>query len=344
MTYIKIFLTMIILSLEVLVCSGCGADTSPNQSVDADAKTIDQSEVRIYQISAREFDREAVCDAVLENYDTSKMPPEQENGSTIIDVGESSLLIGKGSLEYQQNSNASNIGSLFFYYVIPGLLDTVHDPKSEADTLKDNADVKEIENKIAGLCVSEDGEKLNLSRAVRMEKGELQDILSELQKNGEQTDEITEWDADEYIGLEYEIVKEDIPVMGLEEPDQGYKMEIWAAQPAYIQIVIGNGRILYLTARGLVQSGESEQVTVISREEAIRIAEKENEDILSDTNWTTEEVKLEYVSIPDWSADLPQPKELIPYWCIIQKDGGEESYQTAVRINAVTGGDLSYGE
>lgn len=337
----KKILIIMILSLGTWVCSGC-KDIKSDQP--ANSQDMAQQEAFRYQISAKEFNREAVCDAVLENYDTDQIPQEQENGTTIIDVGESSLLIGEGIVEYQKNSNASNIGSVFFYDIIPGLLDTVHDPKAEADTLKSDAGVTEMENKLAGICISGDKEKLNLNRAVKMGKEELQDVFAQLQKNGEQIDEITEWEADEYIGLEYEIVKDDIPVMGLEEPDQGYKAEIWAAQPAYIQMIIGDGKILYLSARGLVESGESEKVTVISKEEAIQIAEKENEEILSDTDWEIEEVKLEYVSIPDWSAELPQPKELVPYWCIIQKSTGEETYKNAVRINAVTGGDLSYGE
>ncbi|MCM1499554.1 MAG: hypothetical protein NC124_13900 [Clostridium sp.] len=342
MTHIKEFLIIAILFLEVLICYGCGTTSQPEQSVNS--KSNEQSGMFTYQISAKEFDREAVCDVLLEGYDTSKMPQEQENGSTIIDVGESSLLMGKGSLEYQKDNNAANIGSMLFYYVIPEVLDTAHDSESEADVLKEEAEVKEIESKVAGLCISEDNERLNLSRAVKMEKSELENILSELRKSGEYTDDITQWEAEEYIGLQYEMVKDDIPVMGLEEPNQGYKIDIWAAQPAYVQVLIGNGRILYMSARGLVQAGENEEVMVISKEEAVRAAEKETEDVLSDMDWKTEEVKLEYVSIPDWSVDFPQPKEMVPYWCIIKKNEGEEVYEAAVRINAVTGGNLAYGE
>ena len=49
--------------------------------------------------------------------------------------------------------------------------------------------------------------------------------------------------------------------------------------------------------------------------------------------------------IPDWTTEISKPIELRPYWCIIknvEEDG--EQYITADRINAITGGNLSYGE
>lgn len=346
MRQIKRIVALMILTYGVFVCSGCSGSSSVSEdfkNTEHSDNTV-QNDAQKYKISAKDFDREKVCKTVLDNYDITDIPPEQENGCTVIDLGESSLLIGKGNIDYKKNNSASAIGSLFFYYVIPGLLDTAHDPESEVTVLKDNEEVKEIESEIASICISGENEELNLIRAAKVEKSELQDIASKLQKSGEQEEEITEWEADEYIGLEYEIVKNNIPVMGIEEPDQGYKLEIWAAQPAYIQVLIENGKILYLTVRGLVQSEEPEKTTLISEEEAIQIAEKESEDVISNINWTVKEVKLEYVSVPDWSANLPQPKELIPYWCIIRSYEGEETIEDAVRINAITGGNLSYGE
>ena len=49
---------------------------------------------------------------------------------------------------------------------------------------------------------------------------------------------------------------------------------------------------------------------------------------------------MEYVVVPDWEEQ--EQYKLVPYWCVqIDSPSGNSS---AERINAITGGNLSYGE
>lgn len=347
MNYIKKLMAVIILSCGVIVCSGCSDGTSMKRNSKDTVKSgnVEYSEGMQYKISAKDFDCEKICRILMPGYDSDNIPEEQENGCTVIEAEGSQILMVNGIVDYYKDDSASNIASLLFYYVIPGLLDMGHDSEAEVDTLRNVEDVKNVEKEIEDMCISGEDEEVNLIRAVKLGKKEIEDIVSELEKNGEEIDDIEVWETDEYIGLEYEIVKNDIPIMGIEEPIASYHMEdIWMPSPAYIQALIGNGKILYLKAQGMIQSDEPEQVTLISEEEAVQIVTKESENIITDKDWKVKDVKLEYVAIPDWSADSYKLQALIPYWCVIREAEDEEILVDAVRINAVTGGDLSYGE
>lgn len=55
---------------------------------------------------------------------------------------------------------------------------------------------------------------------------------------------------------------------------------------------------------------------------------------------TISRIWLEYVVVPDWEEK--EQYKLVPYWCVqIDSPSGNSS---AERINAITGGNLSYGE
>lgn len=172
----------------------------------------------------------------------------------------------------------------------------------------------------------------------------MQDIIEKLKGVEEDIDEIEDWEGNEYIALEYEIEKNNILMMGREEPTQGYEIDVIGAQPTYIQVLVANGEILNLEAYGLVSVDSCEEVIILSEEEALDIASKEYEDILTSETRELMNVKLEYVAVPNWTMESPQPNKMIPYWCIINIIKGDEEYEDVIRINAINGGNLSYGE
>ena len=108
---------------------------------------------------------------------------------------------------------------------------------------------------------------------------------------------------------------------------------------------MGDGKLIGVSIQEMFEQKSVYSTPILSSEEALGILQKEDEEIISDKTGEIEEIKLEYVMIPDWTTEISKPIELRPYWCIIknvEEDG--EQYTTADRINAITGGDLSYGE
>ena len=108
---------------------------------------------------------------------------------------------------------------------------------------------------------------------------------------------------------------------------------------------MGDGKLIGVSIQEMFEEKSVYSTPILSSEEALGILQKEDEEIISDKTGEIEGIKLEYVMIPDWTTEISKPIELRPYWCIIknvEEDG--EQYTTADRINAITGGDLSYGE
>lgn len=339
-----VFICVMMISVIALV--SCSNKTTNNID-DKEYITINESQkttVYEYGISSKKLNREKICNYFLPDYDVNNMPEEQANGFTFVDSGDKTLAMGKGRIQYSINDDADVKSEIMFYYLFPDLLELGYDTKSDITDVEKDEDIKKIKQEIEDLILESDDEKIKLNRALKIEKKELQDIIKKIEKVEEDIYEIEDWEGNEYIALEYEIEKNNILMMGIEEPAQGYEVDVIGAQPTYIQVLVANGEILNLEASGLVSVDNYEEVIILSKEEALNIASREYEDVLTNETRELLNVKLEYVVIPDWTEETSQPNRMIPYWCIINTINGDEKYEDAIRINAINGGNLSYGE
>ena len=239
----------------------------------------------------------------------------------------------------------SDIETLCFYYILPGLIDINEFVNADSVEMVDDSEDERIKNQIEHICEYKENETLQLIRSCKLSKETLVEVSEKLKQYGEENIDTSAWNAEEYTGLEYEILKDGIPVMGSEEPTQGYYLDIQQAIPAYVRVLMGDGKLIGVSIQEMFEEKSVYSTPILSSEEALGILQKEDEEIISDKTGEIEEIKLEYVMIPDWTTEISKPIELRPYWCIIknvEEDG--EQYTTADRINAITGGDLSYGE
>lgn len=288
-----------------------------------------------YQITEKTFDETTASQILFHDMEVEK--EKMKNGSIIVQSGERVLWLTNGDISYKQNENASTEELLIFQYLNSEMFeDYWTDEKIEEN--------EAVYYKISDLCELAEDEELRLVRAGKFNRQLLEQMQLKLKEYGQDLG-IEIWNAEEYTALEYELYKDGIPLMGLNEPKQGYYLELFGVDPVYVRALVGDGEILCLTVQGLFEIQDSDRAELITREEALQIAEKEREEISSDSIWEMKEIRLEYVPIPDWTDTMLEPKELVPYWCVIGiKSNGEETYEEAVRINAVTGGNLAYGE
>ena len=109
-----------------------------------------------------------------------------------------------------------------------------------------------------------------------------------------------------------------------------------------MRVLLQDGKINAFLINNGYETIEEKEADIISAEEALEIEIGNYSDIISDEVKTIQEIKLEYIAIPDWNSGSPSGKEWIPYWCFIRSDSEGDLY--ADRINGVTGGNLAYGE
>lgn len=303
----------------------------------------ERKEIKAYEITGKIFQTDIICDWLLEGKADSAKIEQQKNGSITVQADESNLFMNNGMIEFERDKSVSDIETLFFYYILSDLV-KIEEPYIKDQQHYDACNEAVIEQ-IETACQLGEGESIQLNSSCCLDKEILEQLAQELEKYGEEHMDTSKWTAEEYIGLEYELVKDNIPVMGVKEPTQGYYLDIAGAAPVYIRVLLGDERILGLSIQGMFEEKKNNMVSIISKEEAIRIAEEEEADIILKKGNISDEVKLEYVPIPDWNTGDGTPIELRTYWCIIKEiEEGEEKYTEAVRINAITGGNLSYGE
>ena len=330
----KILLTMMLLTV-------CASGTN---SIFA-TENVEKNEIEVYEISLKKFDYNKVCEWLLEKEPQECNIISQKNGSLIIESEESSVYVNEGTIEYKKDDMTSDIETLCFYYILPGLIDINEFVNADSGEMVDDSEDERIKNQIEHICEFKENETLQLIRSCKLSKETLVEVSEKLKQYGEENIDTSAWNAEEYTGLEYEILKDGIPVMGSEEPTQGYYLDIQQAIPAYVRVLMGDGKLIGVSIQEMFEEKSVYSTPILSSEEALGILQKEDEEIISDKTGEIEEIKLEYVMIPDWTTEISKPIELRPYWCIIknvEEDG--EQYTTADRINAITGGDLSYGE
>jgi hypothetical protein len=155
---------------------------------------------------------------------------------------------------------------------------------------------------------------------------------------------VDDWsDADEMYYMEYELTKDGLPIYsGINEPGISTAVETnWTAETRITMLLDKDG-IRYIAGRGGIfdASPEAGAQTIISAEEALEAVKEIYMNTILDSQITISGIWLEYVVVPDWKET--EQYKLVPYWCVqIDSASGNSS---AERINAITGGNLSYGE
>ncbi len=340
MKKIHIFLLMFSLCLFGVGCLGKKEMNEKPEAGQASEGEVSSDKLCQYPIVWKQFEKETISNLLIENFDVAMMPEEQENGATIIDVGDCSLFFtSNGVLEFQNNQDAANMATLFFYYIFGDLTNEEIDFYEQAEQLQDTQDVKDSNDKLEVMLGNDN---FLLNRACKMSGEKLKALEESLMQMNEEMDIVENWETGDYLALEYTITQDNLAILGVDEPQQSYVVDLEAAQPAYIRILYSNGKILYVSMRGMTDiAGEGEEVRLITKEEAMELAQAAQENIISGDTWENGEAVLEYIPVPDWTASLLEPEMLVPYWRIIQSNGEAES---VIRINAVTGGNLAYGE
>lgn len=180
-----------------------------------------------------------------------------------------------------------------------------------------------------------------------------------VQLGREKIRELTGWDSEaieiigdssegnEFYYINYSLTKDGLPIYnGINEPKISMAVDLFWDSAVTITMLVDKDGIRYLHCRnGLFDlSPEQPPQMILSAEAALEKVKEIYSNILMDSQGTISKVWLEYISVPD--MENPKQFRLSPYWCVqidwLTEDGYLSS--SAERINAVTGGDLSYGK
>ena len=155
---------------------------------------------------------------------------------------------------------------------------------------------------------------------------------------------VDDWaDVDEIYYMEYERTIDGLPIYsGINEPGISIAVETFWTAETRITMLLDKDGIRYIAGRGGIfdASPEAEAQTIISAEAALEAVKEIYMNTILNSQVTISRIWLEYVVVPDWKEK--EQYKLVPYWCVqIDSPSGNSS---AERINAITGGNLSYGE
>jgi len=352
----KKYLKMAAITLTAaLALCGCGAanqerQDSPEQEESATAEAVsavsedessagsgtDSDEMaNVYNISYREPDKEGICEYFLEGYDVSQMPEANpQNGLVDIAYEDTRLSFTTTGISYMADDLSDALGGIAWDW-----FDRARMEAGEGSPDSDD-NIEAVKKDLTKLLLRE-GEELVAETVIVKEAAQLPGVMKEY----DVYDDTFTPDAEKYYFLQFGVEKDGIPIMNFAEADQTYQVEIWGAQRTGIDVVCADSKVLFLSVSGLYEYGEAESGKLISQEEARKIAEEKNSLLLTDTakkDLSTAAVWLEYVGLPDYTRSDFALDKLAPYWCISWPD--EDGYPQAIRINAITGGDLAYGE
>ncbi len=154
---------------------------------------------------------------------------------------------------------------------------------------------------------------------------------------------VDDWsDADEIYYMEYRLTKDGLPIYsGINEPGISMAVETFWTAETRITMLLDQDGIRYIASRGGIfdASPEAEAQTIISAETALEAVKEIYGNTILSSQVTISRIWMEYVVVPDWEEK--EQYKLVPYWCVqIDSPSGNSS---AERINAITGGNLSYG-
>ncbi|MDE7431271.1 MAG: two-component system regulatory protein YycI [Lachnospiraceae bacterium] len=155
---------------------------------------------------------------------------------------------------------------------------------------------------------------------------------------------VDDWsDVDEIYYMEYELTKDGLPIYsGINEPGISIAVETFWTAETRITMLLDKDGIRYIAGRGGIfdASPEAEAQTIISAEAALEAVKEIYVNTILSSQVTISRIWLEYVVVPEWKEK--EQYKLAPYWCVqIDSSSGNSSVE---RINAITGGNLSYGE
>lgn len=326
-------------------------EIADNMRIDADVSQFNEN-VKIYEAVAKEFSSD-----ILSKYffsDLSKVKQnDNPNGTDLTAEDGSALFVGKGTFDYSSGKSIEDIE-----YLIQGAYMSELDYQNKNDeairSLGEHQVVKNALAEIEQLYCPDENEKIEILNGIKIEAKKLLD---------RQKMEMEKMDLQDYIdigkyhevdetmipGDSYYLIlgvsKNGIPIMGMQEPYVSTADEDAIYENTYIKMVVDPTGIKSIRVAGAYSYVETDDATILSPEEACdTIKKKYDMQILTSENVITK-VWLEYVFVPDFKAENMFEKGMLqPYWCfeILDEAGAEDSY--AERINAVSGGDLSYGE
>lgn len=146
--------------------------------------------------------------------------------------------------------------------------------------------------------------------------------------------------------LEFTLSIDDIPFMGMKETGIHTVVDMDNFNmPNQICMILSDREIKYLSISNVYKPEGAAEEELLSVDEAVEILKtKYNQQLVSQNAIVFDRVWLEYLPLP--SKDDANEFELTPYWCFQQSVNGASVWSDvmAERINAVTGGDLSYGK
>lgn len=326
---------IVVTGLSLFALSACGSGHTDN--ADMQLSGTSSSSVSSYRITPHKCNIQTAARQLFDDY-TENVSIDTNSNTDIssIDIGNGSLTVGPGIVDYYKDDSSGNAGSVFEMLFI----NQPSDDQLAPAQYKDITD--KWEEKITDLCEIEDSQVLQPQLVYKMSAADLKNSYASYNDNSLENLEI---DDGEYIGIDYSLTFDDIPLMNDTEPGEGYNADIWAAQACYIHLVIFDDRIVNLSCNGLFSYTKDETNSIISKDEAVSIIRQEQDNVISDSDPKISDCYLEYVEVPDWDSQNSDVVALVPYWCVIQtyKEEGEET-RTAARVNAFTGGELSYGE
>jgi hypothetical protein len=110
-----------------------------------------------------------------------------------------------------------------------------------------------------------------------------------------------------------------------------------------MEAVVTKEGIEYFSLSSPIAITESmETVQILSAQEALEKALIPMENNITDETYTINDIYLEYVPLALQSMAVPDT--LCPYWVICFQSDSGSVWSDAIRINAITGENLSYGK
>lgn len=161
------------------------------------------------------------------------------------------------------------------------------------------------------------------------------------------THEISVSETDNLYYIAYALTKDGLPIYnGLDEPGISMAVDLFWDSATNVTMLIDKDSIRYLYCRnGLFDvKPDTQTQALISAETALEKVKDIYSNTIISSKATISRIWLEYIPVP--YTENPDLFRLSPYWCVqtdwLEEDGHVSS--SAERINAVTGGNLSYGQ
>lgn len=321
-----------------------------NLEIDAEVIYPSENELAVYSVRRKIFDADSIRLFIGADRYTMEENPNYENSFTADTAEGSSLLVSEGYFSYIKNRERDE-----------DVVSLIEDFLLKAD---DTGTVGELPfmNKKEAIALGKErikelsGDSAEVIRIVAMGNEELEKLQNNLLDEDSYQAGIDNGKAnmlDSFTGdddvyyIQYAVKQDDIYLYdGITEPQISLAIDAFWDFSVNITVLIGKDGIRYFNYRNAFGEPvmEKEKESIITADEVLHNIEKVYDGIILTGPVTITKLWIEYVPVPDWE-DLAQI-ELRPYWCVrinsIDKEG--ENWSSAERINALTGGSLSYGE